>query len=187
MDLTGFFRQMIKLKEVRRKGWVIRDVKGPESVADHSFILSFLCYVYGRKLGLDAMKCLKMGMIHDICEVHTGDIIYGIREEDREMSLEEKREKEREGFERIVSLLPGEVSKEFRDLYQEFEQGKTKESRLVKDLDKLEMCMQAAEYSGKGYRGLERFFEDGDRKIRNPEIRKAFRSVREGYLKMKGQ
>ncbi len=187
MDTTDFFRRLIRLKEVRRKGWVTRGVKEPESVAGHSFMLSVLCYVYGRELGLDAVKCLKMGMIHDICEVHTGDIVHGIREEDREMGLGEKREREREGLERIVSLLPGEVSEEFRDLYDEFERGETEESRLVKDLDKLEMCMQAAEYSGKGYGGLERFFEDGERSIRNPEIRKAFECIRKRYLKMKGQ
>jgi putative hydrolase of HD superfamily len=187
MDISKFSGKLERLKEVKRKGWVIRKINDPESVSDHSFMLAMLSYVYGKRMGLDSERCLKMGLIHDICEVFTKDIIYGVRKGDREMSLEEKREKEKRGMERMIRDLPEDIRKEFGGLFGEFEQGRTKEARLVKDLDKLEMCMQAREYAKKGNKGLDCFFEDGDRNIKHPEIRKEFSRIQKEYIKMKGQ
>lgn len=34
-DLVKFFHDIGTLKEIPRRGWVIRDIKNPESIADH--------------------------------------------------------------------------------------------------------------------------------------------------------
>jgi putative hydrolase of HD superfamily len=182
MDLLEFARKVRELKDLKRTGWVDRGVRDPESVADHSFTLAILAYVYSKKLGLDSDKAVRMALIHDICEVYSGDIANRVRDEDQIVPDSKKRELEREGTKKIVSLLPNDLAKEIFSLWEDFEYGKSEEARLVKDLDKLEMCIQAREYSKK-YRNLEEFFEDGKLHIKTPEIRKAFERVYREFQK----
>lgn len=41
-----FFATSELLKRTKRKGWVIRGVDDPESVADHMFQMSLICLAY---------------------------------------------------------------------------------------------------------------------------------------------
>jgi len=176
MNLLDFAKKVRELKDLKRTGWVQRGVRDPESVADHSFMLAILAYVYAKKFGLDSGKAVKMALIHDICEVYSGDIADRIRDEDQVVPDSRKRELERSGLEKIVSFLPKDLAKEIYDLWEDFEYRKSKEAEIVKDLDKFEMCLQAMEYSKK-YKNLEEFFEDGRLNIKNPEIRKLFEKI----------
>jgi 5'-deoxynucleotidase YfbR-like HD superfamily hydrolase len=178
MDLLEFAKKVRALKELKRSGWVEKGVRDPESVADHSFMLAVLSYVYSKKFGLDVDKAVKMALIHDICEVYSGDIPDKIRDEDQPVPDSRKKELEREGLEKLISLLPGDFSGEIYDLWKEFEKRETPEAKLVKDLDKLEMCMQAEEYAKRGSKEkFEEFFEDGNLNIKTPEIRKIFEKI----------
>lgn len=60
-------------KLLKRSGWVFHKVKNPESVADHSWGLSFLVMLYTPK-HLDKLKCLELAIIHDLAEIEVGDI-----------------------------------------------------------------------------------------------------------------
>ena len=64
---------------------------------------------------------------------------------------------------RALTAACGAVGDEVRALWEEYEAGETKEAKLVKDADKLEMVMQASEYESIGDAGeggkLEEFFE----------------------------
>jgi len=43
MDKTiKFLSELGKLKEMPRRGWVIRDIKNPESIADHTFRVAIM-------------------------------------------------------------------------------------------------------------------------------------------------
>jgi putative hydrolase of HD superfamily len=178
MDILDFARKVRELKDLKRTGWVDRSVRDPESVADHSFMLAILAYVYAKKLGLDPDKAVRMALVHDICEVYSGDIANRVRDEDQIVPDSKKRELEREGMKKIVSLLPDDLAKEIFSLWEDFEYMKSGEAKLVKDLDKLEMCMQANEYAKANEREkFEEFFEDGKLHIKTPEMRKAFERV----------
>ncbi len=176
MDLLEFAKKVRELKELKRTGWIEKGVRDPESVADHSFMLAVLAYVYSKKLGLDTDKCVKMALLHDICEVYSGDIPDKVRDEDQPVPDSEKKKLEERGLKKMISLLPEDFAKEIYGLWKEFEARETKEARLVKDLDKLEMCMQAGEYSKK-YKNMEEFFEDGNLNIKTPEMRKLFERI----------
>ncbi|NIO22999.1 MAG: HD domain-containing protein [Candidatus Aenigmarchaeota archaeon] len=176
MNLLDFAKKVSELKDLKRTGWVQRGVRDPESVADHSFMLAILAYVYSKKLGLDSSKAVKLALIHDICEVYSGDIADKIRDEDQVVPNSKKRELEEQGLKKIVSFLPEDLAKEIYDLWEDFEYRKSKEAELVKDLDKLEMCMQALKYSEK-HEDLEEFFEDGKLNIKTPEIKKVFEKI----------
>lgn len=176
MDLLDFAKMVRGLKDLKRTGWVEKGIKDPESVADHSFMLAILAYVYSKKFGLDTDKCVKMALLHDICEVYSGDIPDKIRDEDQLVPDSEKKKLEEQGLKKLISLLPGDFSGEIYGLWEEFEKRETPEAKLVKDLDKLEMCLQAKDYSEK-YENLEEFFEDGNLNIKTPEIRKIFEKI----------
>lgn len=183
MNLLDFAKKVRELKDLKRTGWVQRKIKDPESVADHSFMLAILAYIYSKKLGLDSGKAVKMALIHDICETYSGDIADRIRDEDQIVPDSRKRELEREGLKKLVSLLPEDFAKEIYDLWEDFEYRKSREANLVKDLDKFEMCLQALDYSKKN-KNLEEFFRDGDFEIKTPEIRKVFERI---YRDFKGK
>ncbi len=183
MDFFDFLEEARKLKRLKRTGWVLKGVKAPESVADHSFMLAVLAYLYSKNLHLDTDKCVKIALVHDIGEAFSGDIPDRVRDEERSVPLARKRAWKREGMERMLSLLPAAEAKEVRGLWEEFTERKTKEAQLVKDLDKLEMCMQALEYAraDKNKNKFAEFFEDGRKNIKTPEIRRIFEKVRADF------
>jgi putative hydrolase of HD superfamily len=179
----SFLDKARELKRLKRTGWVLKGVASPESVADHSFMLAVMSYFYAKKLHLDADKCVKMALMHDLGEAFSGDIPDRAHDSERTMPREEKRKREAEGMRKTLALLPATEAKEMRGLWEEFVARKTKEAQLVKDLDKLEMCMQALEYAGKdkNKKKFAEFFEDGEQNITTPEIRAAFSKVRDDF------
>lgn len=178
MDFMRFAGKVRELKDLKRTGWLDKGVRDPESVADHSFMLALLAYIYSRKLGLDTDKAVRMALLHDICEAYSGDIADRIRDEDQDVPDSGKKRLEEEGLRKLVSFLPEDFANEIFSLWEEFEKRESPEARLVKDLDKLEMCMQALVYSGReGKDKFLEFFEDGKANIKTTEIREAFRKV----------
>jgi len=77
MDATiKFFIEIGKLKKMPRRGWVIRGVKNPESIAEHSFRATIMAWILAgyknKKINME--KLLKMALVHDLCEIYAGDI-----------------------------------------------------------------------------------------------------------------
>jgi putative hydrolase of HD superfamily len=149
-----------RLKRVKRAGWVQRGVREVESVADHSFRVALVALFMARAdadADVDVDKCVRMALVHDLAECVVGDIT-----PNDGVSDEEKRERESNAMGALTSSC-GAVGDEVRALWEEYESGETREARLVKDADKLEMVMQASEYETAGDAGvsgkLEEFFE----------------------------
>lgn len=73
--IIKFFSEVGKLKDIKRRGWIIRDIKNPESIADHSFRAALMGWILAEKSGrkLNISKLLKMAIVHDLCEVYAGD------------------------------------------------------------------------------------------------------------------
>lgn len=104
--------------------------------------------------GVNRDKCVKMAIVHDIAEAIVGDIAPcdGVPKE-------EKSRREREAIEKMCTLLGGgDRAKEINDLWMEYENNSTPEAKVVKDLDKVEMILQALEYENEQGRDLEEFF-----------------------------
>ncbi len=140
---TAFFEAITALEGLKKRaraGWVKRGVKNAESVADHSWRAGLMAYMLAPE-GYDKDKMLKMGLIHDATEIFGEDYtpVDGI-------AKEEKEKKERETAENYFKLLPKNLQKEFRGLWEEFEERKTKEAQFVKQIEILEMLFQALEY-----------------------------------------
>ena len=72
--IVDFLIKTGSLKEKNRRGWVLHQIKNPETTASHTFRVVMIAWLLAReKKELDLEKVLKMALIHDICEVYTWD------------------------------------------------------------------------------------------------------------------
>jgi putative hydrolase of HD superfamily len=183
MNMMEFLKTVNCLKFLRRSGWVNRGVSNPESVADHAFMTILMCYVLGRKKGLDMEKLLKMAVVHDLAESVTGDIMTWTREgslPEGNKTPEEKFSLEKAGLEKLLGNLNAGASKEVMDLWLEFEKAETPEAAFLKQTDKLEMLLQADIYQGSGnFKKSLKVFSGESRHIKDPELRKLLKYLHE--------
>ncbi|KAJ4890717.1 Metal-dependent phosphohydrolase [Raphanus sativus] len=144
-----------RLKTTPRAGWVKREVKNPESIADHMYRMGLMALVSSDIPGVNRDKCMKMAIVHDIAEAIVGDITPTCG-----VSKEEKNRRESEALQHMCKLLGGgERAEEIAELWREYEANESPEAKLVKDFDKLEMILQALEYEQEEGKDLDEFFQ----------------------------
>lgn len=142
---NNFYEEVFALKNVIRRGWILRDVEGRlESDAEHTMSMVFLAIYLMQKndLKLDELKVIKMAAFHELCEIDAGDVT-PVDHVDKKT----KYENELRAIERISSEYD---MPEIKELWLEFEENKTPEAQFVKKLDKFDAVMQAKIYSEKG-------------------------------------
>lgn len=167
-DLLHFFLLAGRLKQTPRAGWPLRGVADPESVADHSFRLALLALVLAPRADepLDRERCVAMALVHDLAECLVGDItpFDGVPAE----------EKQRREAEAMRHLAERAGDPHLLELWREYDAAATPEARFVKELDKLETVIQAAEYERAGAAdaaGLQEFWEGAERRLASPLAR----------------
>lgn len=134
--MKEFFAQAFTLKHLDRAGWLRVGIQNPESVASHSWGLALLCLKLAPK-ELDVQRILSIALVHDLPEVITGDIT-----PHDNISKKEKQRLEKDAAQR---LLPADLY----ELWLEYEENQTPEARFVHQIDKLDMLIQAENYSKK--------------------------------------
>lgn len=149
-----FIEEVGKLKLIDRTGWKMMGISNPESVAEHSYRVSVLAMVISDLMGLNTEKIIKMSLIHDISESRIGDIDFIANKYIDVKNSEEK------AISDIFSNLPDALERKYIEIWKEFDEGLTIESKIVNQLDKLEMLIQAYEYETYGYKKLDEFWEN---------------------------
>ncbi len=144
---TDFFEAITALEGLKKRlraGWVKRSVKNAESVADHSWRAGLMAYLLAPE-GYDKNKMLLMGCIHDTTEIFEEDYtpVDGI-------TKEEKIRREKIAAKKFMQMLPHAQTREFREVFDEYEERKTKEAQFVKQVEVLELLFQALEYEKDG-------------------------------------
>jgi putative hydrolase of HD superfamily len=170
--LASYFRLM-RLKRLYRQGWLKRGLPEElcESVAEHSFGTALLVLLLAGKEGaggefgaLDSSHAALLALVHEMGESYAGDItpVDGV-------SREDKQRLEREAIFKALDGLPE------RDwllaFWEEFEAGESPEARFVRQLDRLEMGLQAALQDAEGFPGMEEFYESARRTVVEPRLR----------------
>jgi 5'-deoxynucleotidase YfbR-like HD superfamily hydrolase len=170
--LTFLFHRVGRLKRLIRSGWLRDNIPEPESVADHSFRTVFMAMMLGDTLDVDSEKLIRMAVLHDLAEVMAGDITPhdGI-------SREEKRIMEEEGLRKLLVDIPDANS--YIELWLEYEAQESKEAKILREIDKLEMAIQAVEYQKMSpEQDLYEFIKEADSQIESPEIRLLLKEVK---------
>lgn len=168
LEITGI------LKQTERTGWVEVGVYQPESVADHTFRTAFLCMLYADMEALDPLKLVRMALIHDLPEAVIGDLTPS-------QKTTESKEKEETAISQILSLLPKNQREKYLAVWNEYQEGKTREAKTVRQLEKIEMALQAKEYQklGSASQNLERFIKSAEEATVWPELRRLLSCVLE--------
>lgn len=180
-NLKEFSKHVAKLKTIERTGWIRYQIPKPETVADHSFGTALLAMILAKKYKLDQLKVVKMALVHDLGEAIIGDIVTGRGRTDGK-KLREKIAMERKAVREISSLIG---SDEVLDLFNEFEENKTPEARFVKQLDKLEMAIQAYQYEKAQDIDLEEFYQSTFAKIKDRRLKAILEEVYSSRQKRK--
>jgi putative hydrolases of HD superfamily len=156
-----------RLKTMKREGWRRFGIKeyvlplsfyftpladdiyhSGESIADHMYRMSLICMFAPPSLSskLNIPHCSKMALVHDMAEALVGDItpVDGV-------AKPEKNRRESTTMDYFTTSLLGKVNggitgQELKDIWQEYEDSETLESKFVHDVDKLELVLQMIEY-----------------------------------------
>lgn len=165
-DLVTLLLEAEALKDVARAGWARVPASARESVAEHTYGVAALAVLLGPELGVDAGRLARLAVVHDLAEARVGDIT----PEDG-VAREEKRRREREALTTMLAPL-GHPGEELLELAREYEEGATPEGRLLKELDGLELLLQAyrQERVGADRGSLDPFWASGLAKLRHPKL-----------------
>jgi len=151
--------ELQRLKGLDRTGWPLRGLpSGTESVAAHSFGVSAAAMLLADRLvaqgvNLDMERVLRMAMIHDWAEARIGDMP---RTATEYFGAEARRQAELAAFTDIVQELGRPM---YLDLFEDYEQRRSLEARLVKAADVIDLLVQVLALEKAGYRGLNEFWE----------------------------
>ena len=174
--ILDFFHTSANLKKIPRQGWIDKlSIDKPESVADHVFSMAIMGMIFSDLENQDTGKILKMILLHDLAESITGDI------PPEQISKEKKTILENNTMKKILNDLPLSLQKQYHFLWEEYQSNNSKEAKLVHQLDKLEMALQAKIYSNVGYskEKLDSFFNSAKNEIKDPKLLELFSKILE--------
>ncbi len=172
--ILDFFKTAANLKKISRQGWVDKlALDNPESVADHSYSMAVMSMVISDLENYDSEKILKMVLLHDLAESKIGDYT------PEQLSNEKKNKLENSAFDEIIKNLPDLIKSQYLQIWQEYQENTSPESKIVHQIDRLEMALQAKIYQKDGYsqEKLESFFESAKTDITNPKLKELFTKI----------
>ena len=180
-----FLLESYNVKDEVRTGWLFKGVKAPESVASHVWGVKFLCLLYADEEDVDEGKAVKMAVVQDLPEAKTGDLVSEKHADRYERSDEEKENLEREA---IHDLPPENRFEEVIGLWEEYQERETKAAKFVKDMDMIDMCIQALKYEKEGRRdeqkNLDEFFDYTEPRLNTETGRELFSEVRDRFVNL---
>jgi putative hydrolase of HD superfamily len=118
-------------------------------------------------------KILKMILLHDLAESKIGDYT------PKQLNKEKKNKLENNAFNEIVKNLPDSIKSQYLQIWQEYQENNSPESKIVHQIDKLEMVLQAKIYVKDGYsqEKLNIFFESAKTDITDPKLKELFTKI----------
>ena len=147
----AFMHFLQRLKTTKREGWRRFGIGSGESISDHMYRMSIITMLAPPSLkaqGLNIPRCTQMAVVHDMAESLVGDLT----PRDNVAKTEKSRREEttmRFLTEKLLGSDAGgmdQAGKEIMELWHEYEEGNTLESKFVHDVDKLELLLQMNEY-----------------------------------------
>lgn len=168
LPIIEAYFEFVQLKQLYRQGWLHKGIspKNCESVAEHSFCVALLALLLADEFSceLDSAKAIRMALIHDLGEIYAGDLT-----PDDKIDKNSKYLLEKESISKVLGKLPNGLK--WITLWEEYEKGESAESQFVKQIDKLEMALQASVYEHQGFAELSVFFASATRYLSSVELK----------------
>jgi len=128
--VADFMLELDKLKSVNRQSYISSGLRR-ENSAEHSWHLAMAVWVFAEYLKeeYDILRLIQMALVHDIGEIHAGDTFIFSAERDDAAA------KERSSIE-LTAAHDGNSLADLATLWEEQETGSSKETLLLKALDR---------------------------------------------------
>jgi putative hydrolase of HD superfamily len=170
------------VKHLPRKGWVERGLPAGrvESVGSHSFGTAVLALVLKEAgvvaAGVPVERLLAVALLHDITESVTGDMTPADN-----VTPARKAALELDALRRLLGAVPGMANLQ-RELEAFVSAGdaakKDPVHALVKQIDKLDMMIQALRYEKESAKDMGDFYKDPRKYLSDPELLKFFEEAK---------
>ncbi|MDO8444066.1 MAG: HD domain-containing protein [bacterium] len=137
--IIDFLKEIEKLKLVWRVNY-LTDQKTREDDAQHSWHLAMMILVFADELKVkfSVEHTIKLALVHDIGEIHTGDS-WSLKPDKKQKHADEDT-----AIKKVLSILPKDLQKELYNLWLEYENGQTVEAKVAKAFDKIIYSVQYA-------------------------------------------
>jgi putative hydrolase of HD superfamily len=130
-----FLLEIDRLKQTFRQT-ILLDRSRHENSVEHSWHIALSVMIfseYAGMHGIDLCRVIRMLLVHDLVEIDAGDTYcYD------EQAGVDQHERERRAADRIFGLLPPDQTKEFRRLWDEFEEAQSAEARYAHAMDRFQ-------------------------------------------------
>ncbi|MGM9979470.1 MAG: HD domain-containing protein [Clostridium sp.] len=148
IDQIKFIVEVDKAKEIMRRTYVTNSERF-ENDAEHSWHLALMAPLLKEyiKEDVNIERVINMVIIHDLVEIDAGDTFCY----DKEGNLT-KRAREVKAAERIFNILPKDQAKIIYDLWNEFEEMKTIESKYAACLDRIQPILNNIATGGRAWK-----------------------------------
>jgi putative hydrolase of HD superfamily len=163
---VDFLQVAEQLKVRARTGWRRKDVKEPESIAAHMYRMALAALA----LPIDdvnvRLRTAAIALIHDVAESVVGDLVPGA------MAPDAKHAAEAAALRDMVSTLAPSAAAHVLELHDAYEAMDSREARLVKDLDRLDMLLTALFYETREpHLDLSDFWASCEGKFKTDEVK----------------
>jgi putative hydrolase of HD superfamily len=131
MQIIEFVKEIDQLKAVLRKTRPL-GLERYENSAEHSWqvtLAALMLQDYAQQ-PVDINRVLRMLLIHDLCEIDTGDVIVYDTDNSAHQAAEAA------ATQRILGILPKHMGDEYIKLWHEFEAAQSADARFAKALDR---------------------------------------------------
>lgn len=142
--------RLLPLDVLPRTGWALAGVPRPESIAGHVLGTAHLALALGPRIApsIDLERLLTLILVHDLPEAASGDL-----PRPAGLALPEGAKEAME--DRLASQLAGPLGLE--EVWTEYRLAESREARLARICDKLQLGVRLVGYVRAGQQGLEDF------------------------------
>ena len=144
----AFLVEADRLKNVLRRT-LLTDASRRENTAEHSWHLALAAMVLMEysPVPVDLPRVLRMLIVHDLVEIDAGDTFAYDK-----AGNATKKDREQRGADRIFGLLPDEIGKDLRGLWEEFEAQVTPDACFANAVDRVGPFLQNTATNGGTWR-----------------------------------
>ena len=132
--ILKFTAEIDKMTSVFRRTMLV-DKSRRENDAEHSWHIAVMAILFEKfaPAGTDISRAVKMCVVHDLVEIYAGDTFaYDIN------GNKSKAEREAKAADKLFGMLPEDVGKEIRLLWEEFDRMETPDAKYAACMDRIQ-------------------------------------------------
>lgn len=145
--IVDFCKEIDKEKFIERKTYLTDGVRF-ENDAEHAWHMAIMALLLSDKsnVPVDTLKVVSILLVHDLVEVYAGDT-FAYDEEGKKT----QRQRELAAADKLFAILPEDLGKKMRGLWDEFEAWETPEAKFAHSLDNFQPLMLQSATNGKSW------------------------------------